>query len=36
MKRGKSLLKKIRESVSLDDEDKQNIKLIESHFQLFE
>ena len=36
MKRGKSLLKKIRESVSLDDEDKQNIKLIESHFKLFE
>ena len=36
MKRGKQLLKKIRESVSLDDEDKQNIKLIESHFKLFD
>ena len=35
-KRGKQLLKKIRESVSLDTEDKQNIELIESYFKLFD
>jgi len=34
-KRGNKLLKKIKESAILDDEDKKNIKLIEEYYKLF-
>ena len=34
-KRGNKLLKKIKESSVLDDEDKKNIKLIEEYYKLF-
>jgi hypothetical protein len=35
-KRGNKLLKKIKESAILDDEDKKNIKLIEEYYKLFD
>jgi len=35
-KRGNKLLKKMRESVVIDDEDKKNIELIESYYKLFD
>ena len=35
-KRAKKLLKKIKESVKLDKEDKQNIDLIEGYLKLFD
>jgi hypothetical protein len=36
IKRGKKLLKKIRESTKLDDEDNKNIEMIEGYFKLFD
>jgi hypothetical protein len=35
-KRAKKLLKKIKESVKLDDEDKENVKMIEEYLKLFD
>jgi len=35
-KKGKKILKKIKESVKLDDEDKQNVKMIEDYLKLFD
>jgi hypothetical protein len=35
-KRGNKLLKKLREGVVIDEEDKKNIKLIEDYFKLFD
>ena len=36
IKRGKKLLKKIRESTKLYDEDNKNIEIIEGYFKLFD